>query len=380
MNAHSRRRVTFGVVCLLPVFVACSEDLPTEPRNSDPDALTTALASVIAIPCTADLAAQTVSCERVTVPAALKVAGFNADVITGQHINVTLTSSNVSFNSGTGVFQMDVTVQNLMNESIGTPDGTQPDPEGIQVFLGRQPQVTSGTGSVSTLNHDGIGTFTRTGQPFWTYSQVLAKNEVSSAKNWQFQVDPSVGTFSFMAYLETDRDYLLVINEFLANPGGTILDASGEWVEIYNAGNMPVELMNLVIADSAPSGRRPYHLISLPLTIQPGGYIVIGNTTNTTNNGGVPVDYAYGAAMAFTNSLDAFKISRVVGTDTLTLDRTQYASAAISAQNGISRELRNPALDNANMDGSNWSDALVTAVYGPGGRGTPKAQNSTYTP
>jgi hypothetical protein len=47
---------------------------------------------------------------------------------------------------------------------------------------------------------------------------------------------------------------------------------------------------------------------------------------------------------------------------------------------GVSRELKNPALDNSNMDGSNWANALVTAVYGPGGRGTPKAQNSTYTP
>jgi len=101
---------------------------------------------------------------------------------------------------------------------------------------------------------------------------------------------------------------------------------------------------------------------------------------NTTNNGGVPVDYAYGAALALANSLDAVKISRVFGTDTITIDRTQYASAAISAQNGISRELKNPSLANQDMDGSNWADALVSAVYGPGGRGTPKAQNSGFTP
>jgi len=40
----------------------------------------------------------------------------------------------------------------------------------------------------------------------------------------------------------------------------------------------------------------------------------------------------------------------------------------------------NPALDNANMDGSNWAAASVTAVYGAGGQGTPKAQNSAFTP
>jgi hypothetical protein len=175
-------------------------------------------------------------------------------------------------------------------------------------------------------------------------------------------------------------DYNLVINEVLANPGGTILDANGEWFELYNAGSLPVDLQNLVIADSAASGRRPYHLISSSVVVPAGGYAVLGNTTNTTNNGGVPVDYAYGAALQLANSLDAVKIARVVGTDTLTLDRTQYSSPGVSAQNGISRELTNPALDNSNMDGSNWADALVTAVYGPGGRGTPKALNSTFAP
>jgi hypothetical protein len=37
-------------------------------------------------------------------------------------------------------------------------------------------------------------------------------------------------------------------------------------------------------------------------------------------------------------------------------------------------------LDDSNMDGSNWAAALVTAVFGTGGRGAPKAKNSTYTP
>ncbi len=122
-----------------------------------------------------------------------------------------------------------------------------------------------------------------------------------------------------------------------------------------------MDLQDLVIADSAAAGRRPYHLITSSVPVPSGGYAVLGNTTNTTSNGGVPVDYAYGSALALANSLDAIKISRVYGTDTLTLDRAAYASAAISAQNGISRELINPSLDNSNIDGSNWADA---STYG----------------
>jgi hypothetical protein len=208
---------------------------------------------------------------------------------------------------------------------------------------------------------------------------------VSSAKHWQFNVPSTVTNFTFTVYISATTQAMLVINEVLTNPGGVISDANGEWFEVYNAGTRAVEMQGYIFADSSAAGRRPYNLINTSLVIQPGAYLVFGETANTTNNGGVPVDYVYGAGMTLANSLDAIKISRIFveasGTpDTLTIDYVHYASAAISAQNGIARELKNPALDNLEMDGSNWADALVTSVYGPGGRGTPKAQNSTFTP
>jgi hypothetical protein len=312
------------------------------------------------------------------VPLAPGTGGALGTMVGGQNSFVTLTSSNLAYDAGLDVFSFDATVQNLMNEAMGTPDGVTPATDGIRVFFLEEPSGNGG--DVTVLNASGTDFFTSANQAYHTYSEILDQNEVSAPKTWQFSVPDGVTSFSFRVLISTEVDYNLVINEVLANPGGTISDANGEWFEIYNAGSLEVDLQNLVIADSAASGRRPYHLISSSVTVPPGGYVVLGNTTNVTNNGGVPVDYAYGAALALANSLDAVKVARVVGTDTLTLDRTQYASAAVSAQNGISRELTNPALDNSNMDGSNWADALVTAVYGPGGRGTPKAQNSTFTP
>ena len=299
----------------------------------------------------------------------------------GQNTFVRLSSSNAGYNEGTGIFSVDVTVQNLLNEAIGTMDGSTPAVDGIRVFFVSEPVPTNGgTGDVEVFNADGSAFITSANQPYHTYTGVLATNQTSNAKTWEFTMPNTVSTFRFFVAVQTEVQYKLVINEVGVNPGGTILDANGEWFEIYNAGTFAVELQNLVIADSAASGRRPYHLISSSVVVPAGGYVVLGNTTNTTNNGGVTVDYAYGAALQLANSLDALKIARVAGTDTLTLDRTQYSSPGVSAQNGISRELKNPALDNSNMDGSNWADALVTAVYGPGGRGTPKAQNSTFEP
>jgi hypothetical protein len=364
------RRLPLALIVTVLSAAACADGHPVgvldDPAVPPPS-------TVQALDCTVSLAGG-MRCGQVaagTGPARGAIFG-------GQNVYVTLASSNPSYDQGTEIFSIDVTVQNLLNEAIGTPDGSTPADDGIRVFFATGP--TSVTGSVSVANEDGTAFFTDANQPFYRYPEVLAKDQVSAARTWQFSVEPSVTAFSFRVYVSTDVQYRLVINELLANPGGTISDASGEWFEIYNAGTFAVDLQGLVIADSAASGRRPFHLIASSVVVAPGGYVVLGNSTNTTNNGGVPVDYAYGSALAFANSLDALKISRVVGSDTLTLDRTQYASAAISAQNGISRELKNPALNNADMDGSNWADALVTAVYGEGGRGTPRAQNSTYTP
>jgi hypothetical protein len=215
----------------------------------------------------------------------------------------------------------------------------------------------------------------------------------------QLNVPSSVTNFTASFVISTKVAVQLVINEVLTNPGGTISDANGEWFEVYNAGLFPVNMVGFRIGDSSNLGDRPTHLISGPseLTIAVGGYLVFGNTTNTTNNGGVMVNYAYGASLALANSLDAVRIISPDGfvsdtnqnsgdvaiqgnPDNVEVDRIYYKSAAISAQNGISRELKNPALDNTNMDSSNWADPAATVVYGPGGRGTPGAVNSTFTP
>ncbi len=303
-------------------------------------------------------------------------------IIGGQNTNVKLTSSNVSYDAVNEVFEFDVTIQNLLNEALGSINGIVPDTNGIKIFFHQHPTVTSGTGTITVANSDGVATFTGSNQAYYKYETILAKDAISAAKTWSFNVPSTATTFSFTVYVSTTTQALLVFNEVLVNPGGTITDANGEWFEIYNAGSLSIDMEGFLLADSAASGKRPYYRIPTSLIIAPGGYLVFGNTTNTTNNGGVPVDHAYGVAMSFANSLDAFKLSYSLTSDTLnavTVDYARYSSPGISAQNGVSRELRHPSLDNLEIDGSNWGNASVTSVYGPGGRGTPKARNSNYT-
>jgi hypothetical protein len=370
-TGRTGRALATSMLCAW-ALAACSDQQPVAVRQQEPAQPSTL---VQAFDCTASIA-EGLSCR----PAGTGAGGASRAIIDGNNVYIKLASSNASYDAGTETFSVDVTVQNLMNEAMGTPDGATADPGGIQVFFVNG--ITwAGTGPVTVANGDGTGFFTGADQVFHRYPYILDKDEVSPSKTWQFNMPATVTSFSFRVLIETDMQYLLVINEVLVNPGGTITDAAGEWFEVYNAGSRPVQMQGLFIADSAViGGRQAYHEIASSLLVQPGAYVVLGKSTDSGTNGGVPVDYAYGGAMSWTNSIDALKISRVAGTDTLTLDRTQYASAATSAQNGISRELRNPALDNSDMDGSNWAYASVVAVYGPGGRGTPKAQNSTFTP
>jgi hypothetical protein len=360
-----------AALLVVAAAAACSDVQPVAPHELP----VTPIRVLQELTCAASITG-TVSC----APSAGRAGGASRVIIGGQGTYLQLTSSNVSFDSATSILSADVTVKNLMNEAMGTPDGVVADPDGIQVFFHAGPTVTAGTGTVEVINADGIGTFTAGGQLYFAYEEILVKNEVSSPRTWEFEVLGDVETFEFIVYVEADVQYLLVINEVMVNPGGTVADGAGEWVEVYNAGMLPANLQGLVIADSSASGRRPYHVIASTVVVPAGGYVTLGNSADTTVNGGVPHDYVYAASLVLANSADAVKLARPYGTDTLDIDRTQYASAAISAKNGISRELKNPSLDNSNMDGSNWADASVTSVYGSGGRGTPKAQNSAYTP
>lgn len=371
----NRKPVATLLALALPaaaILVACSDNAPTEPAvYSRP----TGRAEII-VPCTVSVQVKSVQC---AVPPASP--GRGSVLVGNQNVSIKLTSSNVGYDSGTQVFSFDLTVQNLMNEAMGTPDGVTPGAEGINVFFAHGPTVTGGAGIVTVKNADGTGFFTGAAAPYFRYSEILAHNQVSAAHTWQLNVPSSVTTFTFDLLIDAEVQYLLVINEVMANPPGVpTVEGPLEYVEIYNAGSRPVDMQGLEIADSSASGRRPYHEIASSLVIQPGGYVVLGGSTNTTDNGGAAVDYSWGSSVSLANSLDAFKIARVYGIDTLTIDRTQYSNAAVSAVEGVSRELKNPALDNSNMDGSNWGSASVTSVYGPGGRGTPKAQNSTFTP
>ncbi|HEX6747800.1 MAG TPA: hypothetical protein VF092_10955 [Longimicrobium sp.] len=177
----------------LLILAACSESggitRPEPPVITPPDALA-------AIPCTVDVRAREMRCAD-----AVAGSGVRGDrIFGGQRVNVTLTSTNVTYDAGTGIFGADVTVQNLLVQRMGS-DGTTV--TGVKVFFASGPNATSGTGLVEVRNADGIDTFTGSGQPYFYYPGALPPNATSAVKRWEWNIPSTVLTFAFTVYVST---------------------------------------------------------------------------------------------------------------------------------------------------------------------------------
>ena len=178
-------------------LAACAGDAPLEPRAPQPrpeDA-------VQVVSCTADVAAATVRC---AADAGQGQAGASfVRIIGGQGVNVRVASSNVAYDSLAQVFGMDVTVQNLLVQKMGTADGTAV--TGVTVFFHDGPSVSGSVpGTVQVRNPDGEGFFTGAGQPYFHWDEVLPLNAVSAARRWEFDVPRGVARFEFRVYVRAE--------------------------------------------------------------------------------------------------------------------------------------------------------------------------------
>jgi DNA/RNA endonuclease G (NUC1) len=369
---YRRLKLSAAPVALV-VLAACADRSPV--GSLTPETVIPPPGTLQALTCTASISGGTVSCASAD-PAS---SGAAAAIIGGQNTNLKLTSSNVAYTAEDSIFRFDVTVQNLLNERLGTADGVNLHADGIRIFFAAGPTVTSGSGSISVADADGVGSFTGATQPYYQYNEILDKNEVSPARTWRLRVDPSVGTFTFGVYVATQVQPLLVINEMMANPGGSVQDNVGEYVELFNAGRFPVNLNGFVVNDNA----NVPDTVNIDLVVAGGGYVVLGRSADTSLNGGITVHYAYtrrigtsATSLTLSNSgTDYFRLRAPSG---VTVDSAGYTTAGTVAVSGVARELKNPSLDNTSVDGSNWAAAV--SDYAASNKGTPGTANGTSTP
>ena len=198
------------VVVALAASVAwsCTEDQPTAPNGESSIQNGIERSTILtALSCNADIATRRIACGRLGEnaledPSSAGGPGEKANIIIGgQGVYVSVQTSNVQYNGGTGAFTFDATIRNLIPQPLGTadtiPPSADPDVNGVRLFFAQGPTVTGGTGLI-TVVPDGFATFTAPDQPYYQYSTVLDQFEISSPKTWQLNMPNTVTSFSFV--------------------------------------------------------------------------------------------------------------------------------------------------------------------------------------
>ena len=150
----------------------------------------------------------------------------------------------------------------------------------------------------------------------------------------------------------------LVITEILQNPGATS-DYTGEWFEVHNPGTEPVDMTGYTIKDDD----HDQFVVDGTVVVPAGGYAVFG--ASAADNGGVTLDFAYGAGMRLYNDSDELVIA---DRDGVQVDRVRWDDGrTFPDPNGATMSLTDPNADNAL--GENWCTA--TTSWAVGDKGTP---------
>lgn len=214
--------------------------------------------------------------------------------------------------------------------------------------------VYNGTGTSFTLNNLTSGSL--------YYFRIFIVKGTLPATNWS----PGVDVNSIAANGPSAGD--LVITEIMYNPkdGGSISDATHEFLEIYNASSSPLSLRGVTISNAvAYSFTSGAYILS-------GEHIVVAQTAATFSGNGYQV-FQWNSGTSLNNSGEPIVIKNASG---VYIDSVNYANSSpwpsAANGNGPSAELKNYASDN-NV-GSSWGGSVngTVTVYAA----TPGALNS----
>ena len=157
----------------------------------------------------------------------------------------------------------------------------------------------------------------------------------------------------------------VIVTEFMANPKA-VQDSDGEWIELFNIGNQPVDINGWTLKDQGTDA----HVIQAPgpLVVPAGGYLLLGRTTDKLLNGGVHVLYAY-KDFFLANTEDEVVLQDTGGA---VVDSFSYsATKGFVIPEGASLSLKHPGVDQ--NDPGNWCAEPSPWPGSKGDNGTPGA-------
>jgi hypothetical protein len=189
MRRYSRLSGAGSVLALLSL-AACGDRSPGVSNPIDrPQPRPVTLA---AMECTASARPASLVCRT----AAASAGGARAVILGGQHTFVRLQNTAPAFDAGTRVLTTQMTVANLTGQPLGTRDGTTLAAEGVRVFFAGGP-----SGGVDVVDPSGTGVFTASGQPYYQWSEIVARGGTSTPATWKFHLPGGTESFTFTVYV-----------------------------------------------------------------------------------------------------------------------------------------------------------------------------------
>ena len=157
----------------------------------------------------------------------------------------------------------------------------------------------------------------------------------------------------------------VIISEFMADPSASG-DDMGEWIELYNPSSQNININGWTIKDTSGESHKLKN--PGPLWVPATGYLVLGRTTNTNDNGGTPVAYAYDSVTLDNAADDLILLNekmQVVASFSYNVNNGYQITA------GSSISLKSNTADPSQA--SSWCVEPQTWTGSKGDRGTPLA-------
>jgi len=297
--------------------------------------------------------------EQETVSLNCELANTMVTIVYSDHLKANYINyeTTVSTSAGSLVF--------TMNEN--RPGFFRPLPMSISVRLTRQRE--DGTSETKTLT----GAITDP-QPKRNYEIHIDASSAAGAAFIQINLDSLIDLVEIIQIDESVtvpgpiREGDLLITEIMADPGA-LEDMQGEWFEIYNSTDEPIDLYHLVIRKNTTD----QHIITGNVSVPVHGYIVMARTTNAVTAPG----YVYGSSISLNNSGATLSISNygTDGSNGSLIYSINYASAGFPVIAAGGSICLSPLLLNyaAAVSGNSW--CVSESPYSTGDLGTPGSQN-----
>ena len=150
----------------------------------------------------------------------------------------------------------------------------------------------------------------------------------------------------------------LMITEIMQNPDA-VSDANGEYFELYNPTEFPINLKGWIIKDDLADGTP--HIIASDVIVPADGFVVLARNDDFATNGNVLVDYEYSSTI-MNNTSDAIILENGENTE---IDRTVYDGGPVWPNpTGASMEYVGSNIQD-NNDGSLWKTAEASDGISP---------------